>query len=653
MTSIQSVNSQPSTINSFAYTYNNANQRTRASREDGSFWIYKYDSLGQVISGKKYWSDFTPVAGQQFEYAFDDIGNRTTTQAGGDETGANLRLTYYLPNNLNQNTLSTVPSAFDVIGVGFSTNSVTVNGDSTYRHGEYFRKEITVDNNLVPVWQPVTVASPGQTSVTGHEFIPKTAEIFRYDLDGNLTNDGRWTYYWDAENRLVKMAAHTSVGPQISLQFEYDSKSRRIRKKVFSDTGWSTYTNDLQFIYDGWNLIAELSNSHSALRTYTWGLDLSGSVQDAGGVGGLVAIQDATQGAQFVSFDGSGNVVGLSKATDGSRSATYEYNPFGELVRTSGSIAKPNPFRWSTRYQDDETDLVMYPCRPYRDGHFLSRDPLEEAGGVNLYGFVNNNPVNATDPFGLVIETSCDPIDDYLNSLGISFRRTGSYRYTLSGGDLGAGDASAKMIVSRMLFTKHVFKISSGGGSAAANLVRHVDARLTIVRNALRANFQFGEGRLTSEQIQQFHANPQRFFDDINGTGQRLACRAVTTIIFESGNNWATRENRHYDFVWIPGDWGYIRNLAWERDPTAWGPGSLYKGENVIHTGSAGYAGLEEMFWGHFDSGVHPSISEDDWFYNIRYKWKGGLGGDPRWKKLIVGPGVGLDSNSETVPEDN
>ena len=44
---------------------------------DNSRWVYTYDSLGQVISGKKYWSDGTPVAGQQFEYGFDDIGNRT------------------------------------------------------------------------------------------------------------------------------------------------------------------------------------------------------------------------------------------------------------------------------------------------------------------------------------------------------------------------------------------------------------------------------------------------------------------------------------------------------------------------------------------------------------------------------------------------
>ena len=68
-----------------------ANQRTRMTLADGSYWHYTYDRLGQVVSGKRYWQDGTLVAGQQFEYAFDDIGNRTSTKAGGDSTGGSLR----------------------------------------------------------------------------------------------------------------------------------------------------------------------------------------------------------------------------------------------------------------------------------------------------------------------------------------------------------------------------------------------------------------------------------------------------------------------------------------------------------------------------------------------------------------------------------
>ena len=95
LTQISTVDSGLRTVDSHSYTYSPANQRVRTTLADGSSWLYTYDSLGQVISGRKYWPNQTPVAGQQFEYAFDDIGNRKSTKAGGDENGANLRSAGY------------------------------------------------------------------------------------------------------------------------------------------------------------------------------------------------------------------------------------------------------------------------------------------------------------------------------------------------------------------------------------------------------------------------------------------------------------------------------------------------------------------------------------------------------------------------------
>jgi hypothetical protein len=84
------------------YGLNAANQRTRLTLADSSYWVYQYDSLGQVTSGKRYWADGTPVAGEQFEYGFDDIGNRTLAKADGDQGGANLRSASFTNNTLNQ-----------------------------------------------------------------------------------------------------------------------------------------------------------------------------------------------------------------------------------------------------------------------------------------------------------------------------------------------------------------------------------------------------------------------------------------------------------------------------------------------------------------------------------------------------------------------
>ena len=119
----------------FAYQYNDANQRIRTALADGSYWIYQYDEQGQVISGRRFWADHTPVAGQQFDYAFDDIGNRQSTLAGGDQAGGNQRSSTYTADRLNRYGSRTVPGGFDVLGVATATSAVTVNSQGAYRKG--------------------------------------------------------------------------------------------------------------------------------------------------------------------------------------------------------------------------------------------------------------------------------------------------------------------------------------------------------------------------------------------------------------------------------------------------------------------------------------------------------------------------------------
>ncbi len=81
----------------------------------------------------------------------------------------------------------------------------------------------------------------------------------------------------------------------------------------------------------------------------------------------------------------------------------YIYGPFGEVIRATGPTAKVNPFRFSTKFDDDETDLLYYGYRYYNPstGRWLSRDPQEEDGGLNLYGFIGNDALNRADLIGL------------------------------------------------------------------------------------------------------------------------------------------------------------------------------------------------------------------------------------------------------------
>jgi hypothetical protein len=181
----------------------------------------------------------------------------------------------------------------------------------------------------------------GQTE-TGKVFLPSGTETFAHDADGNLTSDGRWTYSWDGENRLVQMIrdSDSPTGTRQKLVFEHNHQGRRIRKQFYTyNNGWQEQT-DTVFLYDGWNLVAELNaNSGNArVRTYVWGTDLSGSTQGAGGVGGLLKLTyyGASTTNAFVAYDGNGNVTALIDAANGNVCARYEY----------GSVRRTDPILW-------------------------------------------------------------------------------------------------------------------------------------------------------------------------------------------------------------------------------------------------------------------------------------------------------------------
>ncbi len=401
-------------INRLTHAWGNGREKCRTK--------YQYDALGQVTSAKKYWSGGTLVAGEQFTFGFDDSGNRKTAAFGGDQYGYGLRSGNYTANNLNQYTSRDVPGYLNILGAANASAGVLVNSNAVARYGEYYRAELTVANSSSPVWFGVTNlaalgGSPDVTNeVTGNVFVPKTPEVFHYDLDGNLTNDGRFQYVWDGENRLVQVKTNTTVGPQQFLKFEYDSKGRRIRKLVWSNAaGSGGAATDLKFVYDQWNAQAELdaSNSNARVRTYLWGLDLSGSLQGAGGVGGLIA--ETCYGSQttnaFVAFDGNGNVMALVNGADDSTLAQYEYGPFGEPLKATGLLAKINPFGFSTKYQDAETDLIYYGYRYYSPstGRWHIRDRIAERGGVNLFSLANNSPIASIDAIGLQGNPVCGP----------------------------------------------------------------------------------------------------------------------------------------------------------------------------------------------------------------------------------------------------
>jgi len=271
-----------------------------------------------------------------------------------------------------------------------------------------------MNNTTGSVWQPVTLTATGLTTVTGNVFVARTPEVFSYDLDGNMTSDGRWNYTWDAENRLIKVESRPDT-PSSSwrrIEWTYDALGRRIQQvtSIWTNNAWFVEEN-LKFVSDpmlfGRHIVELNATNNTLVRSYAWGLDLSGTMDGAGGVGGLLwvtlhAASGPAAGTHFAAYDGNGNVVALVSATTGIETARYEYGPVGEPIRISGPAAILNPCRFSTKRTDPTTDLVLYEYRAYNPiiGRWLSRDPIGEKGGKNLFAFVDNDGINFWDDLG-------------------------------------------------------------------------------------------------------------------------------------------------------------------------------------------------------------------------------------------------------------
>ncbi|MDD2600449.1 MAG: hypothetical protein PHO37_14700 [Kiritimatiellae bacterium] len=236
-----------------------------------------------------------------------------------------------------------------------------------------------------------------------------------FDLDGNMTflpstsggGAGGWHCQWDAENRLIGMSNLTTA---VVSAYTYDHQSRRIFKTTLTpSTPFSSLTS--KFIYDGWNLIHEQTSTNNSSfiphnsSFYVWGLDLSGSLQGAGGVGGLLSETKVTNSeinTYYALADANGNITEYLDDS-GTVVAHYEYDAFGNTSDSSGDMDDDFIFRFSSKYLDAETGLYYYGYRYYDPvtGRWLSRDPIEEWGGNNLYHMIFNSIVNAIDAFGL------------------------------------------------------------------------------------------------------------------------------------------------------------------------------------------------------------------------------------------------------------
>jgi RHS repeat-associated protein len=455
LTRIAATLNTTTTLTQYDYTYDPLGRRATAQQRSSSagafgdfatsadssgstYYRYAYNDRNELTDAADY-SGLNPsstsspqLSDRHFAYTYDSSGNRRTGKRTGDAGTADV----FTVNNLNQ-----VTNVYNVYAraagtVSETTTSVNVSGGNlgwvAGRQGRYWAADAQLASGNPPTSSAAAIAltvtatkaggAPGgndlvRTDTSKAILFPGT-QALSYDEDGNLIGDGLWTYKYDAENRLVSMTSISISGfPTRYLDCAYDYLGRRVFKH--SNNATTGAQSWRRYLYDGDNLVAEFdvpsgTGTPTLVRSYAWGLDLVGSLTASGGVGGLMQVTDHRAGAvasYFPTFDGNGNVASLVRVADGVTVAAYEYSPFGESLRAwvKGDLPAlvqatlvDQPFRFSTKFTDTESGLVYYGARYYSPalGRFINRDPIEEAGGLNLYGFCGNDGVNRWDYLG-------------------------------------------------------------------------------------------------------------------------------------------------------------------------------------------------------------------------------------------------------------
>ena len=182
--------------------------------------------------------------------------------------------------------------------------------------------------------------------------------------------------------------------------FAYDHMSRRASKKVYSWDGsaWALAKTE-KFAWDGWQLVAVFNAANEFQRSFCWGE-----------YGELTSDTDHVNSKAYLPiYDGNKNIHGYVDAADGSLVSEYDFDPFGRIIAQSGT--GDFPFRFASYFYDEETGMIYYGHRYYTPdtGRFISQDPIEETGGINLYCMAGNNIINLVDLLGLWTDPQRDP----------------------------------------------------------------------------------------------------------------------------------------------------------------------------------------------------------------------------------------------------
>jgi RHS repeat-associated protein len=325
---------------------------------------YQYDAAGRKTA--------MAVAGQPIvNYSYDSLDRLTNVTQSSSSVflqydSASRRQSLTLPNGV------TVAYLYDatshLTGVTYQKGA-NILGNLSYVY-DAFGRASGVSGSFARTGLPAAV--PSATYDVANRLTTWAGQSLSYDPTGNLVGDGLNIYNWDGRNQLSSITGNVNGG------FAYDPSGRRTGKSVGGTT--------TEYLYDGLNIVQEISGTSPTANLLRGGMD-------------EIFIRTDTGSASFLT-DPLGNTLALTDS-NGALTTQYTYEPFGKVSSTGPTSA--NPFQFTGR-DNDGTGLQFNRARYYNPGlqRFISQDPIGFAGGqTNLYSYVGNSPINLVDPLGL------------------------------------------------------------------------------------------------------------------------------------------------------------------------------------------------------------------------------------------------------------
>ena len=404
----------------FNYAYDDYNRAK--TRTDGiGTYTFAYDANSKIISIDGPWDNDTLTfsydgigrietiqqqGGESINYTYDGLARLSGLSKGTEPfiysyppntanplpvslTRPNGSITAYQPDTLKRLTrITNMKASREMINANeFTYNSLDLKGSETVTNGNPIT---SFSNNLVTyeynnVNQLLSSSNPDRALL--------------FDKDGNMTKGYTPEGYifnaaYDAEDRLKSLDYTDGASVAHDVDYYY-SGNGLLAKRV--DDGVET-----RFVRNGYLVLQERDGTNSVTRSYLWGRSMGG------GIGGLIELAQGGQRYNYL-YDGKGNVSALIDSNQ-NVVAAYTYDAFGNLMTKTGTLDQP--YKFSTKPYDEKAGLYYYGHRFYSPAtrSWTTRDPLRERGGINLYGFVGNSPLNHVDPLGLESPAAPKPV---------------------------------------------------------------------------------------------------------------------------------------------------------------------------------------------------------------------------------------------------